>query len=57
MDLSPAIVTNSNLIKAGGNSILIVGESMGHYYIYTPQLPESQDAYAATINFFDKNLK
>jgi acetyl esterase/lipase len=57
MDMSPAIVTNSKLLKAGINSTLIVGEAMGHCYIYTPQLPESQDAYAAIINFFDTNLK
>lgn len=57
MDLSPAIVTNSKLIKAGGNSTLIVGEGMGHCYIYSAQLPEAQDAYAAIVGFFDKNLK
>lgn len=57
MDMSPAIVTNSKLIKAGGNSKLIVGEGMGHCYIYTPQLPEARDAYAAIIDFFGENLK
>ena len=56
MDMSPAIVTNSALIKLGRDSTLIVGEGMGHCYIYTPQLPEAQDAYAAIIGFFDKNL-
>jgi len=56
-DLSPAIVTNSRLLKAGVDSTLIVGEGVGHCYIYSSQLPESQDAYAAIVNFFDKNLK
>ena len=41
MDMSPAIVTNSRLLKAGVDSTLIVGEAMGHCYIYSPQLPES----------------
>lgn len=57
MDMSPAIITNSQLIKAGIRSTLIVGEGMGHCYIYTAQLPETQDAYAAIIAFFDENLR
>lgn len=57
MDLSPAIITNSKLIKAGVPSTLIVGEGMGHCYIYSPQLPEAQDAYEATVNFFRSNLR
>lgn len=56
-DMSPAIVTNSKLLKAGVDSTMIVGEGVGHCYIYSAQLPESQDAYAAIVNFFDKNLK
>lgn len=56
-DMSPAIVTNSKLLKAGVDSTLIVGEGLGHCYIYSAQLPESQDAYAAIVSFFDKNLK
>lgn len=55
-DLSPAVYTNSQLIKAGVKSTLIVGEAMGHCYIYLPQFPESQDAYEATVNFFKANL-
>ena len=57
MDMSPAIVTNSRLLKAGVDSTLIVGEAMGHCYIYTPQLPESRDAYDAIVTFFDDNLQ
>jgi acetyl esterase/lipase len=57
MDLSPAIVTNSNLIKAGKESTLIVGEGMGHCYIYQAHLPEARDAYAAIVDFFDQNLR
>ncbi len=57
MDMSPAIVTNSALLKAGVKSTLIVGEGMGHCYLYSPDLPESRDAYAAIIAFFRDNLR
>jgi len=36
---------------------MIVGEGMDHCYIMSPQLPESQDAYAAIVSFFKKHLK
>jgi epsilon-lactone hydrolase len=57
MDMSPAIYTNSQLLKAGKRSTLIVGEAMGHCYFYSPQLPESRDAYAAITAFFGENLR
>ena len=57
MDMSPAIVTNSALLKAGVRSTLIVAEGQGHCYIYLPQFPESQDAYQVIANFFRDNLK
>lgn len=57
MDLSPAVYTNSQLLKAGVSSTLIVGEGMGHCYIYTPMLPEAQDAYQVIVGFFRKNLR
>lgn len=57
MDMSPAIVTNSALIKAGVPSELIVGEAMDHCYMYQSQLPEARDAYDAIAAFFRKNLK
>lgn len=57
MDMSPAIVTNSALIKARVPSTLIVGEGMGHCYIYQSNLPEARDAYQAIVDFFRANLK
>jgi acetyl esterase/lipase len=57
MDMSPAIVTNSALIKAGRRSTLIVGEGMGHCYMYQPDLPEARDAHQAIVNFFRENLR
>jgi acetyl esterase/lipase len=57
MDMSPAIVTNSALIKAHVRSTLIVGEGMGHCYMYQPDLPEARDAHQAIVDFFRENLK
>ena len=57
MDMSPAIYTNSQLLKAGVRSTLIVGEGMGHCYIYQSNLPEARDAYQVIVNFFRENLK
>jgi len=45
------------LLKSGVDSTLIVGEGMGHCYVYSPQLPEAQDAYDETVKFFRKNLR
>jgi epsilon-lactone hydrolase len=56
MDLSPAVVTNSALIKAGVPSTLIVGEGMDHCYIMQHTLPEARDAHQATVSFFKANL-
>lgn len=55
-DLSPAIYTHSQLIKAGVPGDLIVGEGLGHCYIYQADLPEAQDAYSAIAKFFRANL-
>ena len=55
-DMSPAIYTHSQLVKAGVPGDLIVGEGLGHCYIYQANLPEAQDAYATIAKFFQKNL-
>jgi monoterpene epsilon-lactone hydrolase len=55
-DLSPAIFTHAQLLKAGGQSTLIVGESMGHCYHYQLNLPEGRDACDAIVRFFRANL-
>jgi len=57
MDMSPAIVTNSALLKAGVRSTLIVGEGLGHCYVYQPDLPEARDAHRVTVNFFKDALR
>jgi acetyl esterase/lipase len=57
MDMSQAVYTNSMLMKAGVETDMIVGEGMGHCYTMMPNLPESQDAYAAIVAFFKEHLK
>jgi acetyl esterase/lipase len=56
MDMSPAVFTNSQLLKAGVRSTLIVAEGQGHCFIMAPQLPEAQDAYQEIVRFFRENL-
>lgn len=56
-DMSPAIYTNSQLLKAGVDSRLIVGEGMGHCYIYQSDFPEARDANDAIVGFFKRELK
>lgn len=56
-DMSPAVYTNSQLIKAGVKSTLIVAEGMGHCFQYFPDFPETGDVFAATVAFFNDNLK
>ena len=56
MDMSPAIYTHSQLLKAGADSHLVVGEAMGHCYLYNPDLPESRDAYDVIVKFFNSHL-
>lgn len=56
-DMSPAVVTHSRLLDAGVKSQIIVGEGMGHCYIYEPQLPEAQFAYRMIARFFRENLR
>jgi acetyl esterase/lipase len=56
MDLSQVVVTNTELLKAGVESQVIIGEGMDHCYINNPELPESRDAYAIITRFFDTHL-
>jgi len=56
MDMSPAVYTNSRLIQAGVPTRMIVGEGMGHCYLYLSHLPEARDAYDAIAQFFRQNL-
>lgn len=57
MDMTPAIYTNAQLLKAGVESTLLVGEGMGHCYIYSDDLPEAHDAWGVMLRFFKSHLK
>ncbi len=57
MDMSPAVVTNASLLKAGVKSTLLVGEGMDHCYIYQSGLPEARDAYDVIVRHFRQSLK
>jgi acetyl esterase/lipase len=57
MDMTPAIFTNSKLLEAGVKSTLIVGEGMGHCYIYSEELPEARAAWKVIVRHFRENLK
>lgn len=57
MDMSPAVFTNSQLLKAGVKSTLLVGEGMDHCFIYQSTIPEARDAYDIIVRFFRSNLK
>lgn len=56
MDLSPAVFTHGQLLKARARSSLIVAEGMGHCHIYQPDLPEARDTLMQIVKFFDANL-
>jgi len=55
-DLSPAVYTHFQLMKAGAPSNLIVGEGMGHCYVNDPDLPEARDTYEIIARFFSDHL-
>lgn len=60
--LFPAITLAAGLaimpsVKAGVRSTLLVGEGMGHCYIYNDRFPEAHDAWGVILRFFRENLK
>lgn len=55
-DLSPAIYTHTELLKAGAESQLIVGEGMGHCFIQDTRIPEALDAVKLMVGYFDDHL-
>ena len=55
-EMSAAVYTHTQLVKAGVPGDLIVGEGMSHCYIYVPQLPEAQDAWQTIVKFFRDHL-
>jgi acetyl esterase/lipase len=56
MAMSAAVFTHTQLVKAGVDADLHVWEGMWHGFFFDPDLPESADAYAVIVKFFDKHL-
>ncbi len=57
MVLSTILVTHEQLTRLGVPSELHVWEGLDHAFFYDPALPESREAYAVIVKFFDHWLK
>jgi acetyl esterase/lipase len=54
--LSSAVYTHSQLVKLGVEADLHVWEGVGHQFFMDPDMPESKEAYAVAVKFFDRHL-
>lgn len=57
MDMSSAINTHRELVKAGVDADLHIWDGLGHAFFYDIDLPESREAFQVMANFFEKHLK
>lgn len=55
-ELSDAVFTHTQLVKAGVDAQLNVWEGMTHGFIGHVDLPEAREAFAVTVRFFDSHL-
>ncbi len=55
-ELSNAVYTHSQLVKAGVDAELHVWEGLFHGFFYNPDVPESRDCYDVIVKFFDRHL-
>ncbi|MET0179367.1 MAG: alpha/beta hydrolase fold domain-containing protein [Novosphingobium sp.] len=56
-ELSSAVNTHRELVKAGVEGDLHVWDGLGHAFFYDAGLPESREAFEVQANFFRKHLK
>ncbi|WP_340589039.1 alpha/beta hydrolase fold domain-containing protein [Erythrobacter alti] len=56
MEMSSAINTHRELVKAGVEADLHVWDGLGHAFYYDPTLPESREAYQVMADFFAEHL-
>jgi acetyl esterase/lipase len=56
MAMSSEVRSQALLQQAGVDAELHVWEGMWHSFFSDPELPESQDAYAVIVKFFDRHL-
>jgi monoterpene epsilon-lactone hydrolase len=54
--LNSVVYTHSVLVAQGVDADLHVWEGVGHGFFYDPDLPESQEAYAVIVRFFDTHV-
>ncbi len=57
MEMSAAVNTHRELVKAGVAADLHMWDGLGHAFFYDPALPESREAFDVMTGFFRKNLK
>ncbi len=57
MDMSSAVNTHRELVKAGVDADLHVWDGLGHAFFYDIDLPESREAFDVMAAFFRKHLK
>lgn len=55
-DMSAAVQTHRELVKAGVVAHLHLWDGMGHCFFVDPDLPESREAYDVVVHFFKKHL-
>jgi acetyl esterase/lipase len=56
MELSGAVYSHAQLVKAGVDARLNVFEGLFHGFFYNPDVPESRDCYALIVKYFDRQL-
>jgi epsilon-lactone hydrolase len=57
MEMSAAVNTHRELVKAGVDANLHVWDGLNHAFFYDANLPESREAFDVMTNFFRKHLK
>ncbi len=55
-ELSGALYTHEQLVKAGVDTELHVWEGLFHGFFYNADVPESKDAFNVMVKFFDRHL-
>lgn len=56
MEMSAAINTHRELVRAGVDADLHVWDGLGHAFFYDPRLPESHEAFEVQARFFAEKL-
>jgi acetyl esterase/lipase len=56
-EMSAAVNTHRELVKAGVPAELHMWDGLGHAFFYNIDLPESREAYQVMAGFFGRNLK